>query len=173
MYKYLLILTFISISFFAFPAKPLSDGYKDIKLGMTQAQVKGILDKSVDFSINKEEILTMRLEPDTEIISTEGLGFIISGYFHFSHDQLFQILLKLSETKIGYYYILNKFTNSFGKPNKLDPEKATWENDKIRITLEKPCTLKYIYLPVWNGLVKEKEKNDLFEKDREKFVDGL
>lgn len=171
MYRFIIL--FVFVTSLTFGLKPLSDGYKDIKLGMNQAQVKSILGKSIDFSINKEEILTMRLEPDTEIISTEGLGFIISGYFHFSHDQLFQILLKLSETKIGYYYILTKFTNSFGKPNSLDPEKASWENDKVRIILEKPCTLKYIYLPVWNGLVKEKEKNDLFEKDREKFVDGL
>jgi len=173
MHKTILIAFFLSITLFLFSVEALSDGYKDFKLGMSMEQVKSILEKSPDFNSRKNEVLSMRLEPDTEIISTEGYGYILTGYFHFYHDALYQILLKLSETRIGYYYILKNFTDRFGKPKIFTPKKATWENDKIRITLEKPCTLKYIYLPVWNGLTKEKEDKDLFEKERKKFIDGL
>ena len=168
-------LFFILISLSLYSQEPLSDGYKNIKLGMSQQEVKSILQKSTDFNMKKEEILSFRMEPDTEIISTEGYGYIIFGYFHFSHDQLFQILLKLSEEKVGYYYLLTNFTNRFGKPQKFSPTRAIWENEKIRIVIEKPCTLKYIYLPVWNGLVDKKDEtsDEIYGVNREKFVDDL
>ncbi len=154
--------------------EPLSDGYKNIKLGMSKEEVQNILMKSIEFNYKKEEILTFRLEPDTDIISTEGYGYIINAYFHFHQDQLFQIILKISEDKIGYYYILKNFTTRFGKSTNLSPTRSIWDNEKIRIVLEKPCTLKYVYLPVWNGLLKEDVTSDnILELNRQKFVDDL
>ena len=172
--KFFLISVLLFITFFLNCIEPLSDGYKDIKLGMSKEQVQSILEKSIEFNFKKEEILTFRLEPDTEIISTEGLSYIIYAYFHFNHNQLFQIILKLSENKIGYYYLLKKFTERFGKSTELSPTRSIWDNEKVRIIIEKPCTLKYVYLPVWNGLLKEDNTSDkLLDLNREKFVDDL
>ena len=102
--KFLFIMFFLFIAYSFSCVEPLSDGYKDIKLGMTKTQVQSILEKSIEFNFKREEILSFRLEPDTEIISTEGFNYIISAYFHFNHDKLFQIILKLSESKTGYYF---------------------------------------------------------------------
>lgn len=170
---YVVIIIFIFADFF-YCLEPLSDGYKDIKLGMSKETVQNILIKSSEFNYKKEEILTFRLEPDTDIISTEGYGYILIAYFHFHNDQLFQIILKLSEDKIGYYYLLKNFTDRFGKSTNLSPTRSIWDNEKIRIVIEKPCTLKYVYLPVWNGLLKEDATSDnILELNREKFVDDL
>jgi len=173
--KLFFIFLFLIITFFIYSIEPLSDGYKDIKLGMSMDQVRGILEKSIEFNYKKEEILTFRLEPDTEIISTEGFrNYIINAYFHFSHDQLFQIILKLHTKKIGYYNLLKQFTERFGKSTKLSPTKASWDNEKIRIIIEKPCTLKYVYLPIWNGLLKNDNTSDhILDINREKFIDDL
>ncbi len=154
--------------------EPLSNGYKDIKLGMTQAQVKEILKKSVEFEQNKEEVLITRLDPDTDIISVEGIGFIKYAYFHFDHDSLYQIFLKIDESRIGYYFLLKKLSDKFGVPTKFSPEKTSWINQTVDITLEKPCNLKYLYLPVWNNIVKNDNTSDkTINTLRENFANGL
>jgi len=173
MKKYIILFFLLIITRF-YAIEPLSDGYKDIKLGMSMDQVKALLQKSGDFIQKKEEVLITRLEPDTKIISVEGVGFIIYAYFHFENDKLFQIFLKISDSKIGYYFLLRKLTSKFGNPKKFNPKKAIWENDNTRIILEKPCNLKYIYLPVWNDIIKNEEKReDIIKIIREKFGDDL
>jgi hypothetical protein len=87
----IIIILFLILSF-----EPLSDGYKDIKLGMTQDQVKELLKKSIEFDTKKEEVLSTRLEPDTDIISAQGISFIKYAYFHFDHDSLFQQFGKMT-----------------------------------------------------------------------------
>ena len=167
----LIIINFVS---FIYGIEPLSEGYKDIKLGITQDEAKNILKQSRDFNLKREEILTIRLEPDTEILSTEGFGFINFAYFHFHQDKLFQILLKIDKNRIGYYLLLKKMSTRFGSPSKFSPKRATWQNDKVRIAIEKPCTIKYIYLPIWNNLVKNDLSSDhILDSIREKFVDDL
>ena len=72
MVKKILIVLFIFSIYYVNSVEPLSDGYRDFKLGMTQEEVKKILEHSIDFRFKREEILSFRMEPDTEIISTEG-----------------------------------------------------------------------------------------------------
>ena len=64
--KFFLISVLLFITFFLNCIEPLSDGYKDIKLGMSKENVQSILEKSIEFNFKREEILTFRLEPDTE-----------------------------------------------------------------------------------------------------------
>ena len=155
-------------------SEELSEGYKDIKLGMSQDEVRDVLKKSFDFYTGREEAISIRLEPDTEIITAAGMGVIKIGYFHFNSDKLFQIFLKIDENKIGYYMLLKRFTNKFGKPAFLEPKRAYWENDGVRVIVEKPCSLKYQFLPIWNELIKNDSTNDsILNKYREKFVDDL
>jgi len=169
------IIFFIIVNLFLLSGiELLSDGYKDIKLGMKKDQVMNIINNSPDFDPLKDEILSVRLEPDTEIITTEGLTFIELAYFHFHKDQLFQILLKISDDKIGYYTLLKSLTAKFGNPKSLNPKKASWENDRTKIVIEKPCTLKYQYLPVWNTLITKDNSTDTINKIiRDEFLKKL
>lgn len=160
---------FIQSSLFSLESK-LNNGYKDIKLGMKMEEVKKIINTMTDFSPLKEEVLVVRTEPDTQIITTEGLGFIEMAYFHFHDDVLFQILLKLSEKKIGYYTLLKSLIEKYGPPLSLTPNKAYWTDDVTKIVIEKPCTIKYQYLPIWNNLTKKEEKEIITKTIREEFL---
>jgi hypothetical protein len=142
--KTLLPVILILISFPLFSAGPqsttditLAAGYKSIQLGSSMTEVQDEIRKSGDFKEKREEILTIRLEPDTEIISTDGRGFIQKGYFHFHQDQLFQILLKIDENRIGYFVILSQLTEKYGTPTRFNPQTAEWSDGKTTITLEK------------------------------------
>ncbi|HOJ65153.1 MAG TPA: hypothetical protein PLE45_12120 [Spirochaetota bacterium] len=173
MYKKIYILIFIFLTFIL-NSLDLTDGYKDIKLGMSKSQVEELLKNSPDFIPQREEILSIRIEPDTEIITVEGTTFIEIAYFHFNKDKLFQIFLKINEKKIGYYILLKRFTDKFGKPSGLEPKSAFWQNSNVKIVIEKPCTLKYIYLPIWNELTKTDDKlKNYIEQAREDFINNL
>lgn len=151
----------------------LPEGYKNIRLGMTREEVEEILKTSSDFE-NREEVLTIRIEPDKQIITSEGYGYILIGYFHFSQDSLYQIFIKLDHTKIGYYNLLKNFTSKYGAPPLFEPKRAQWENDSVRLVIEKPGTLRYIYLPVWNQLLKsDLSDQKIIEKNRRNFLDNL
>ncbi len=170
MYKITLIFFIIFLNYSIFSYEQLNNGYKEFKLGMGKSEVEKLLQTSDDFNILKEEILSTRLEPDTEIISTEGTGFIIYGYFHFDKDELFQIFLKIDREKIGYYFLLKKLITKYGNPTKFNPKRAIWENNEVRIILEKPCNIKYINLPIWNEIIKDQKKKDfIMDKLRDDF----
>jgi hypothetical protein len=173
MRNFLLLFTIFVLAF-PINCKDLSKGYKDILLGMSKTQVEDILKKDPDFKASKQEILTVRIEPDKEIISSEGNGYIKNGYFHFLNDKLFQIFLVLDEKKIGYYLLLKNNTDKFGKPQKLDPKSATWLDNEVSIVIEKSCTIKYFYLPIWNDLIKKDQSaDDIIIKTRNDFVNDL
>ena len=152
----------------------LSDGYKDIKLGMSKKEVSDLLKKSLEFDAKREEILSIRIDPDSEIITAKGLGFINVAYFHFNKDRLFQIFIKLNEKKIDYYSLLKTNTNKYGNPKNLEPTRASWEDSKVKIVIEKPSTIKYLFLSIWNELLKnDNTSDDLNLKLRNTFLENL
>lgn len=172
MYRYFLMLLF-AFFLFTLSAQELSSGYKDIKLGMSKDEVADLIGKSYDFYDNRNEVLTIRLEPDTEIITAEGRGFIEIGYFHFHEDKLFQIFLIFNE-KVGYYTLLKRLTDKFGSPTRLDPKNAFWQEGDVKIVIEKPGKIKYLYLPIWNSLLNsDLSDRKILDQQRDSFVDDL
>ena len=172
--KHFYFLFFILFFSFSFYSQVLSEGYKEIKLGMVMTEVESLIKSSPEFYSGREEVLSIRLEPDTQIITAEGTGFIKIAYFHFNEDKLFQIFLILSEKKIGYYTLLKRLTTKFGTPSDLDPLRAYWQNATVKIVIEKPCTIKYLYLPIWNTLLDNNlDERKILDKIREDFVDDL
>jgi len=173
MHKFFIIV-FLLFTYFSIYPKELSSGYKDVKLGMTMSEVSVILKKSNEFRQKDEEILSIRIDPDKEILTYEGLGYIKIGYFHFHKDKLFQIFLRVEDKKIGYYLLLKNNTEKFGKPSKLTPNSAIWKDADTQIIIEKPCVIKYIYLPIWNELIaKDQSPDDKVLKSRQDFVNDL
>ena len=45
---------------------------------------------------------------------------------------------------MDYYSIFTKLTEKYGEPDSFDPQSATWKDDEVTMSLEKPLTLKYI-----------------------------
>ena len=171
----LFLLTFAFSSFCA-DKSDLSNGYKEIKLGMSMDEVKKKIKYSAEFAPERIEAVQTRMQPDVKTLTAEGVnpqnGLIKLGYFFFDDDdKLAAITIKINESKISYYSILKRFTEKYGNPDEFEPARATWANDETRIILEKPCELKYQSVD-YNSDPK-KNTDILYNKLRDKFIDEL
>ena len=84
--------------------------------------------------------------------------------------------MQLSNTKVGYYSLLKSLTDKYGNATSLEPKKAGWENDSIRIQIEKPCILKYTDMETWKSLSstdEEMEARKTEKIERESFLEDL
>ncbi len=177
--KLILSILIFTSSYILFSAD-IESGYKDIKLNMSKDEVTDLIKKSDDFDTKRDEAITIRFEPDTEIITVFGKinknsrSFIKRGFFQFSDDKLYLITLNMDEKRIGYYDLLKHYTNKYGNPTNLDPNSATWEDSNTRVILEKKSTVKFLDLNKWNELLKQEDgQKDEEREKREDFIKNM
>lgn len=155
-------------------AEVLPSGYKDFTFGLTMEEVKILVDRSPEFNALREEVLTIRTEPDRQILTVRGLGFVKQGYFHFHENKLFHIYLIFNETRIGYYNLLKTLTSKYGNPVNFQPSRAVWKDEHSRVMIEKPSIIKYTSVGVWEMLGSTDLSDRNFEQmQRDRFLDGL
>ncbi len=64
------------------------------------------------------------------------------------------------------------FKEKYGEFNSLSPKKVIWENEKVRIILEKPLIIKYVDLNIFNQIVEDDiTEVAVEEKLRKGFID--
>jgi hypothetical protein len=56
---------------------------------------------------------------------------------------------------VDHYSIFTDFVEKYGQPSYLDPKEAVWESDDIRLSVERPLTVKYIDKKVFNDIINE------------------
>ena len=71
-------------------------------------------------------------------------NFLRHCYFQFYDDKLFIITINVNPDRMDYYSIFTKLSEKYGNPTSLNPESASWKNDDVTMSLERPLTLKYI-----------------------------
>ena len=53
----------------------------------------------------------------------------------------------------------------------VDQKKSLWEDDHVRLVLERPLTLKYIELSVFKEIIESRNKKEaMSEEIRERFI---
>lgn len=134
---------------FILNAKDLPNGYRDIELGMSLEETKDALVKDSSFGYHGDRDVSLVPGTNRVLIETDseyghGSNFLKRCYFQFFEDKLFIITININQDKMDYYSIFKKLSEKYGKPDSLDPQSATWKNDDITLSLERPLTLKYI-----------------------------
>ena len=149
-------------------------GYRSIKLNMNKEQVISQLKKESIFDTSDQEKLTFRNEPDKEILKTNGVNFIKMAYFHFHNNVLYQITLDIDQNKLSYNDILMTLQNKYGKPINFSPGTADWENDAVKLSLQRPVMIKYYSIKIIKEILDEtKEPLNFYKISREKFLNSL
>ena len=147
--KTLLVLTaFTALSLYSF-AEELPRGYKDITLGMSLEETKDGLVKDPVFGYHGDRDVSLIPNSSKTLIETDaerGLGsnFLTRCWFQFTFDELYIITININPERMDYYSVFTKLVEKYGEPTSFNPQAATWKNDEVTMSLEKPLTLKYI-----------------------------
>ena len=91
--------------------------------------------------------------------------YIRRAYFQFVDQRLFTLILDLDETKVDYYTMMTTLGSYYGDYVSFSPQAVVWEKGGIRLALEKPLTVEYIDVAVFDRL---KETGRARESDQEK-----
>ena len=152
----------------------LQRGFSSLELGMSleQAQAALLTDPSFVYRGGPDiQFLPITRKP---IIETQGRAFIDRGIMQFHEDGLYIISLMLDQRRLGYFSVYESLVEQYGEPSRLDPGQAVWEDDATRISLERPLTVKYIDVPVFQGILEAGQTGEaLDEVTRERFLEQL
>lgn len=133
----------------------LGRGFDNIEIGMTKEQTEAALMRSGFFRYTGKPDISFRPGSDDPILYVEGLQYVREAYFQFRDDRLYSIIVVLNTNLIDYGTFFRNFRERFGDPLTINPTAASWENGVIRLRLEKPLSVQYLDLAVFNRITEE------------------
>ena len=165
------IVFFCALPFFS---QTLPMGYKDIQLGQTFEQVRSILEKDSAFGFRGQRDVSLLPTEERILIETSGSAFFERCWFQFYEDKLYSIILNVDTERMDYFSMFKTFSQKYGEPTSLNPSKSEWKNDSVVLSLEKPLTVKYLDVKVFNELQDISEKASSTEEYlRKKFLESF
>lgn len=145
-----------------------------VELGMDRDTVIEMLKKNYLFAYRGPEDVSLLPSPNQSLIEVSGLSYVKRGYFQFLNGKLWTIIIVLDPSKIDHYSIYTTLVGKYGEPVLLDPKEARWEDESVRMALERPLTLRYMDMKVYQKLRDEAGAQQSFEElDRGNFLQGL
>jgi hypothetical protein len=155
-------------------ASGLPKGFRSVELGMSLDQVEGLLQKDSLFSYRGPSDVSLLPSPNMSLIEVEGLSFVKRAFFQFYDGKLWVMVFFLNSDKIDHYSIYSSLTAKYGEPALIDPKEARWEDASIRLALERPLTLRYMDMAVFNKLNEGSQAREgVRELDLKDFLGGL
>ena len=155
-------------------AAELPDGYRSLRLGMSLDDLKEKLLTEPRFDFRGDPDVSVRKTGDQSLIVSRGKSFIDSGYFQFEEERLYLITLELNREKIDFFTMQTRLIENYGNPHSISPEGMSWSNDKVRISLEYPITIKYLDLETFNSFLEDNVRRKSFEEiSRSKFLEDF
>jgi hypothetical protein len=153
-------------------AQPLPRGFRGIMLGMDLDQVKQALRADPLFGYRGEPDVSLIPQTHQYLIESAGSSYIRRAYFQFADRRLLTMILVLDSEKLDYFSLFSALSAKYGQPTSLSPEESVWESDSVRLSLEKPLTVKYLDPKAFASLVPAGgAPTDLDRLSREKFIE--
>lgn len=138
------LLLVVPVSTIGAQESTLRRGFRDIQLGSTFQEAQERLASEGAFAYRGEPDLSMSLSRSESVIDSEGRGFVDRGLLQFSSDRLYILTLYLDQTQLDYFQMFEQLVSRYGDPPELTPRWARWEDDRTRIELERPLTVRYL-----------------------------
>ncbi len=175
MRRWLLMLVFCFLGLAQLPAQTaLNPGFDVFRLGMNLEELKSALINNSFFLYSGEPDVTLLNRPNTNLIDVPGLTYFTRGVFQVVEGRLYSITLELNPEQLDYFAMYTSLSKKYGEPSALDPTSARWESAAVRLSLEKPLTVKYIDMPLFQRFQQEgRAQQALQSVTREKFLDNF
>lgn len=171
--KFLIIVALFFISSFVF-CEDLPLGYKNIRLGQSFEEVRSILEKDSSFGFRGDRDVSLLPTEERVLIETSGSSFFERCWFQFYENKLYSLILNINVERMDYFSMFKTFTLKYGEPTSLNPSKSEWKNNSVVLSLEKPLTVKYLDVKVFQELQDASEQASSAEDYlRKKFLESF
>jgi len=141
-------------------AQELPRQFRKIVLGMSLDELKAALtedsqgeDKMFNFRGDRDvSFLPAREE---SLVETSGSSFVKRAFFQLRDGALFIMAYTLNTNMMDHYSVFTDLVGKYGPPTYLDPKEAVWETGELRVSIERPLTVKYIDKKVFDDIINE------------------
>ena len=151
------------------PAAGLPTGFSSVELGMGVDAVKERLREDPNFIYRGDPDVTLTPDREQQLIEVEGTLFVDRAFFQFEEEELYIVILQLNRSRLDYFTMYTELEGKYGEPAVFDPSQVVWESEDVRMSLEKPLTVKYVSRPVFESLLAagemERSQRDLSRED--------
>jgi hypothetical protein len=124
----------------------LPKGFRSYELGMGMDEVKAILKEDDLLAYSGDADVSLLPSGTGSVIDVPGDSFIKRATFQFIDDKLWAMVFTLDTLKIDHYSVFTAMSAKHGKPGRIDPKESVWEDEKVRVSIERPLTVKYLDL---------------------------
>jgi len=129
--------------------------FRELQLGMSLDSLKEALIKDSYFNFRGDRDVSLLPARSQSLVETTGSLFIRRAFFQFMEEQLFIMSFTLDTNQVDHYSIFTNMVNKYGEPSFLNPKESVWESEDIRISIERPLTVKYIDKRTFNAIIDE------------------
>ena len=152
----------------------LPRGYLGVELGLSLDGLKSALAGHPYLQYRGDPDVSLLSKENEKLVQCRGLSFVNQGSFQLFEGKVYIVAFMLNTDKIDYYTMFVTLSKKYGDPDSLSPTQAVWEGNGVRMSLEKPLTVKYIDTGVFTGKINESKKQEsLNVKEREDFLEGF
>jgi hypothetical protein len=152
----------------------LSSEFHGIRLGMGLDELKSALLGNSLFSFRGDRDVSLLPAGEQVLIETSGLSFVKRAFFQLRDNRLFIMAYSLNTETMDHYSVFSALVANYGDPDSLNPKEAVWLSDEVRLSVERPLTVKYIDRKVFDKLALDSKvtvtKETLL---REEFLDAF
>ena len=150
---------------------PLSRQFRALHLGMGLDNLKNALIDDQLFHFRGDRDVSFLPIREETLVETTGSSFIRRAHFQLSDEAVYIMSFSLDTSLVDHYSVFTSFIRRYGEPIILNPREAIWEDEEIRVSIERPLTVKYLDRIVFNRLIEESSAQESREMlRREDFL---
>ncbi|OHD21053.1 MAG: hypothetical protein A2V99_05325 [Spirochaetes bacterium RBG_16_67_19] len=127
-------------------------GFRGVSLGMGLEQVKERLAADALFGYRGDPDVSLLPTPQQTLIECSGASWVRRAFFQFHEGRLFSIILVLDDRRLDYFTLFDTLSRKYGGSTRLNPTEAVWEFPGLRLSLERPLSVKYLDSGVFSAL---------------------
>jgi hypothetical protein len=170
--KTLLLLSVGLLAAVCAAAQPITRGFRGVKLGMSLEQVKEKLAADPLFGYRGEPDVSLLPSAQQTLIECTGSSWIRRSFFQFQDGRLLSIILVLDGKRLDYYTMFETLTRKYGDSTRLDPSEAVWDFPGVRLSLERPLSVKYLDTEAFERLREQgKAGESMSEMSKKMFLE--
>jgi hypothetical protein len=142
---------------------PLPRSFRSLALGMSLEDLKSALTADPLFAFRGDRDVSFLPVRSENLVETTGMGLVRSAFFQLRDGAVYIMAFTFDTARMDHYSVFTTLQGKYGEPDHLDPRESRWEREGLRLSLERPLTVKYIDMEVFNTLIEEAQVQESAE----------